>query len=86
MAEIADKFDDFYFQSVFLESAIRGLVETGNINESYVGEGLAVILRSLYNENRDFQHLILEHINSLEAAIQNESMDFTTLNDEKKET
>ncbi len=86
VAEIADKFDDFYFQSVFLEAAIRGLVQTGNIDELHVGEGLAVLLRSLYKENRDFQHLILERINCLETAIQDESMDFTTLNDGKKET
>ena len=86
VAEIADQLDDSYFKLIFLESAIRGLIQTGNINESYVGEGLAIVLRSLISENKGLQKLILERIRGLETVISDESLDLAAVNERKKET
>ena len=56
--EFNDKFDDYNFKLTFIESALRSMIQTGNITESYVGDGLAVIMLSLIEEYKDLKNSI----------------------------
>ncbi len=53
--ELLDKFDDCNFALSFLESALRSMFETGNINEAHVSDGLSTILFSLISEYKKVQ-------------------------------
>lgn len=53
--ELSDKFDDCNFALSFLESALRSMFETGNINEAHVSEGLSAILFWLVGEYKEVQ-------------------------------
>lgn len=56
--ELLDKFDDCNFVLSFVESALRSLFETGNINETHVSEGLNAILIWLVGEYKKVQEQV----------------------------
>ena len=63
--DIADLFNNFetaHFKLLFMEAALRGMIETGIIEESGVSEGYSCIFNSIIREydtlTKEFQKYI----------------------------
>lgn len=55
VAELLDRFDQNTYKLIFLESALRGMIHTGNIGEAFVSEGLSNVLLSMIKEQKSLQ-------------------------------
>lgn len=53
--ELVDQSQCFKFKLVFIESAIRSMIQMGNMSESHVGDGLSSIMLSLVGEFENLQ-------------------------------
>jgi hypothetical protein len=80
-AEILDRFDDCNFVLTFIESSLRSLIQSGNIGEQYVDDGLAVLMLGLI---RDYQNLKVTVQNCLLSAASD--TDMAKPDDQKYET
>lgn len=87
VAEIADKFDDCNFQLIFIESAMRSMIQTNNFSELHVGEGLSVTLLSIIHNYQDIQKAIDYHIQFQQrSATSTEQNDLVDIHDKDKKT
>lgn len=50
-----DKFDESNYTLIFMESALRSMIQDGNIEESFVDDGISNVLRSVIE---DYQYLL----------------------------
>lgn len=66
--DLIDQSNNFKFKLMFMESAIRSMIQMGNMTESRIGDGLSSFMCSLVSEFENFQqefsHLILDDDNS----------------------
>ena len=65
VAEWLDKFDESNFTLIFMESAIRSMIQDGNINELYVTEGVSSVLCSLVEDYQQLSKTVKSFFQSL---------------------
>jgi hypothetical protein len=82
VTEILDTFDECNNSLIFIESAVRGLVRTGNLNEDNVGDGLSIAMQTLIGEYKKLQADIQNYLSSVVLS----SFDLAPIHDKDKET
>ncbi len=85
-AELIDQSEDFKFKLIFIESAVRSMIQTGNMSESYIGDGLSSVMLLLVSEYENLQQIIESLILSRDDSAASNLNDSVELNGKDKKT
>jgi hypothetical protein len=78
--EILDNFEECNTTLIFLESALRCLTRSGNLNEDHVGDGLAMTMQILIGEYQKLKNDIQNCLNSVVVS----TFDVAPFHDDEK--
>lgn len=68
MVDWIDKFDDSNYRLIFMESALRSMIQDGNIEESDIDEGISLIMRSLIDDYHYLLKIMKDYLQTMKTT------------------